>query len=156
MTDEVPRKKPLNIQDQVATDERGRRRFHGAFTGGFSAGYFNTVGTRDGWQPQEFKSSRSIKAEARNQRPQDFMDEEDTGEFGIAPSAVRMTDSFNDETRKHLKRIRSRQINDQPIPGTPVLQDLLVPARFAILQNYILFVYFLFVLFTCAVLVFFN
>jgi G patch domain-containing protein 1 len=26
------------------TDEQGRRRFHGAFTGGFSAGYFNTVG----------------------------------------------------------------------------------------------------------------
>ena len=24
-------------------DSEGRRRFHGAFTGGFSAGYFNTV-----------------------------------------------------------------------------------------------------------------
>ena len=29
-------------REQV-TDEQGRRRFHGAFTGGFSAGYFNTV-----------------------------------------------------------------------------------------------------------------
>ena len=27
------------------TDEQGRRRFHGAFTGGFSAGYYNTVGS---------------------------------------------------------------------------------------------------------------
>ena len=26
-------------------DAQGRRRFHGAFTGGFSAGYFNTVGS---------------------------------------------------------------------------------------------------------------
>lgn len=41
-------KKPTGIQDQVATDERGRRRFHGAFTGGFSAGYFNTVGSKHG------------------------------------------------------------------------------------------------------------
>lgn len=29
-------------------DEKGRQRFHGAFTGGFSAGYFNTVGTKEG------------------------------------------------------------------------------------------------------------
>ena len=29
-------------------DKQGRRRFHGAFTGGFSAGYYNTVGTEEG------------------------------------------------------------------------------------------------------------
>lgn len=29
-------------------DEQGRRRFHGAFTGGFSAGYFNSVGSKEG------------------------------------------------------------------------------------------------------------
>ena len=33
--------------DQVR-DEQGRRRLHGAFTGGFSAGYFNTVGSKEG------------------------------------------------------------------------------------------------------------
>lgn len=33
---------------QEARDEKGRRRFHGAFTGGFSAGYFNTVGSKEG------------------------------------------------------------------------------------------------------------
>lgn len=42
-------KKPKSIQDEIVTDERGRRRFHGAFTGGFSAGYFNTVGTKHGF-----------------------------------------------------------------------------------------------------------
>ena len=29
-------------------DEQGRRRLHGAFTGGFSAGYYNTVGSKEG------------------------------------------------------------------------------------------------------------
>ena len=29
-------------------DDKGRRRLHGAFTGGFSAGYFNTVGSKEG------------------------------------------------------------------------------------------------------------
>jgi hypothetical protein len=33
---------------QEARDEKGRRRFHGAFTGGFSAGYYNTVGSKEG------------------------------------------------------------------------------------------------------------
>ena len=29
-------------------DEEGRRRFHGAFTGGFSAGFYNTAGSQEG------------------------------------------------------------------------------------------------------------
>lgn len=33
-------------------DEKGRRRLHGAFTGGFSAGYFNTVGSKEGTSPE--------------------------------------------------------------------------------------------------------
>jgi G patch domain-containing protein 1 len=45
--------------DEV-TDEQGRRRFHGAFTGGFSAGYFNTAGSAEGWKPSTFTSSRSF------------------------------------------------------------------------------------------------
>ena len=61
---------------QVVTDGEGRRRFHGAFTGGFSAGYFNTVGSREGWTPQTFSSSRDSRATPR-QTAEDFMDEED-------------------------------------------------------------------------------
>lgn len=38
----------VQVQDQIVTDQQGRRRFHGAFTGGFSAGYFNTVGSKEG------------------------------------------------------------------------------------------------------------
>lgn len=58
-------------------DEKGRRRLHGAFTGGFSAGYFNTVGSKEGWAPSTFVSSRNDRAKARAARPEDFMDEED-------------------------------------------------------------------------------
>ncbi|KAK9376992.1 uncharacterized protein V1513DRAFT_436975 [Lipomyces chichibuensis] len=65
---------------QEARDERGRKRFHGAFTGGFSAGYFNTVGSKDGWTPSTFKSSRTERAEKKALRPEDFMDEEDFAE----------------------------------------------------------------------------
>jgi len=97
------RKKPLAIEEQIVTDENGRRRFHGAFTGGFSAGFFNTVGSRDGWTPQHFKSSRSkggsnvegeAKPERRQQTANDFMDDEDRGHFGIAPQKIQTVDKF--------------------------------------------------------------
>ncbi|GME23087.1 hypothetical protein GTA08_BOTSDO05497 [Neofusicoccum parvum] len=65
---------------QEATDERGRKRFHGAFTGGYSAGYFNTVGSKEGWTPSTFVSSRANRRKDQKnaqQRPEDFMDDED-------------------------------------------------------------------------------
>lgn len=57
-------------------DKQGRRRFHGAFTGGFSAGFFNSVGSLEGWTPTSFKSSRREKNITAGQRPEDFMDDE--------------------------------------------------------------------------------
>ena len=42
---EAIRKRPISVEEQIVTDENGKRRFHGAFTGGFSAGFFNTVDT---------------------------------------------------------------------------------------------------------------
>lgn len=66
----------LIIPLKKATDENGRRRFHGAFTGGFSAGYFNTVGSKEGFQPKSFKSSRKDRSSV-NQSAEDFMDAED-------------------------------------------------------------------------------
>ncbi|TGZ49885.1 G patch domain-containing protein 1 homolog [Temnothorax longispinosus] len=123
----IPRKKPVTIEDQFAYDAQGRRRFHGAFTGGFSAGYFNTVGTRDGWRPQQFKSSRSSKADNVLQRPEDFMDEEDTGLFGIAPKGIRATSDYADHGQRGKKRERISQ--EGPIPGTPILKELLKPVK---------------------------
>ncbi|UNI18156.1 hypothetical protein JDV02_004443 [Purpureocillium takamizusanense] len=71
----------LPLWKQEVRDERGRKRLHGAFTGGWSAGYFNTVGSKEGWTPSTFVSSRSSRNRdgpaSKQQRAEDFMDEED-------------------------------------------------------------------------------
>ncbi|SPO21840.1 uncharacterized protein UTRI_01333_B [Ustilago trichophora] len=75
------------IWQQEARDSQGRRRFHGAFTGGFSAGYYNTVGSQEGWTPGSFRSSRSNRRdgkEAVGGRVEDFMDEEDLADWKAA------------------------------------------------------------------------
>ncbi|KAK5966378.1 hypothetical protein GCK32_009655, partial [Trichostrongylus colubriformis] len=92
--DEKLSRKPTRIEDEIVTDENGRRRFHGAFTGGFSAGYYNTVGTKEGWTPQEFRSSRDQRAVKFQQRAEDLMDEEDLGEFGIGARRIRTAEDF--------------------------------------------------------------
>ncbi|PLB34638.1 putative G-patch domain protein [Aspergillus candidus] len=70
------------VWQQEVTDDRGRKRLHGAFTGGYSAGYFNTVGSKEGWTPATFVSSRQNRAKDRPQaqRVEDYMDEEDLRE----------------------------------------------------------------------------
>jgi hypothetical protein len=65
------------VWNQKVTDEKGRQRFHGAFTGGFSAGYFNTVGSKEGWTPTSYTSSRSQRAERVIRTVDDFRDDED-------------------------------------------------------------------------------
>lgn len=66
------------VWKQEVRNERGGKRLHGAFTGGFSAGYYNTVGSKEGWQPSQFKSSKKFKSEAPDMSTPDFfMDEED-------------------------------------------------------------------------------
>lgn len=133
-SDEVPAKKPLAIEDQIVKDENGKRRFHGAFTGGFSAGFWNTVGSLEGWTPQNFKSSRGEKASKVQQRPEDFMDNEDLGEFGIAPQGIRTRDEFSKESEQEQRTgQRKRKLMQPevagPIPGVPVLEQLLRPVR---------------------------
>lgn len=90
-------------QQQTARDEQGRRRFHGAFTGGFSAGYYNTVDSVQGFRPKSFVSHRRDRNQSEDGRggtkfshkPEDYMDEEDRSEFGIAPRRVRMVGSYH-------------------------------------------------------------
>jgi G patch domain-containing protein 1 len=77
-------------KQQIATDDEGRRRFHGAFTGGFQAGYFNTCGSKEGFHPKRFKSSREVGKmgdvgrerddHRRRQSIEDFMDEDEREE----------------------------------------------------------------------------
>lgn len=132
-TDEIPSKKPITIADQIAVDSNGRRRFHGAFTGGFSAGFWNTVGSKEGWVPQAFKSSRSEKAMHALQKPNDFMDEEDVGEFGIAPQRIQTRDDFtpneSDEQTSNRNKRKLPSNSSGPIPGVPVLHLVLESCR---------------------------
>ena len=107
-------------------DEQGRRRFHGAFTGGFSAGYFNTVGSAEGWTPAPATSSRqrlAAKAEAarrghedpHQQHPEDFFDAEDDV---LSGQALRMTGLYNhrSSSRNGGKTFLGRRNLDTPGP----------------------------------------
>merc|ERR1712142_1129176 len=83
--------KKVPIHEQAVNDERGRpQRFHGAFEGGFSAGYFNTVDTKEGWAPLSFTSSKT-KRQTVEQHVADFMDDADFSEHGIAPRKINTT-----------------------------------------------------------------
>ncbi|MBN3316574.1 GPTC1 protein, partial [Atractosteus spatula] len=127
-------RKPVPIQEQTVKDERGRyKRFHGAFTGGFSAGYFNTVGSKEGWTPSTFVSSRQQKADRQLLRPEDFMDEEDLSEHGIASREITTTDDFSSSKKDEI-RDKARAVASMagPIPGDTLLEDLITPARTSI------------------------
>ncbi|XP_006985070.1 G patch domain-containing protein 1 isoform X1 [Peromyscus maniculatus bairdii] len=127
-------KKPIPLQDQTVRDEKGRyKRFHGAFSGGFSAGYFNTVGSKEGWTPSTFVSSRQNRADKSVLGPEDFMDEEDLSEFGIAPKAIVTTDDFASKTKDRIRE-KARQLAAAaaPIPGATLLDDLITSAKMSI------------------------
>nr|XP_014348561.1 PREDICTED: G patch domain-containing protein 1 isoform X1 [Latimeria chalumnae] len=129
-----PVKKPVPIQDQTVKDEKGRYKcFHGAFSGGFSAGYFNTVGSKEGWTPSTFVSSRQQRAEKQVHRAEDFMDDEDFGEHGIAPKEIMATGDFASKAKDKIKeKARALAAVTAPIPGATILEDLIAPARVSI------------------------
>ncbi|NWH61299.1 GPTC1 protein, partial [Geococcyx californianus] len=127
-------KKPVPLQEQTVKDAKGRyQRFHGAFTGGFSAGYFNTVGTKEGWTPSAFVSSRQKRADRTVLGPEDFMDEEDLSEFGIAPKGITTTDDFASKAKDKIKE-KARQIAGvaAAIPGTSAFDDLIGPSKITV------------------------
>lgn len=77
---------------QKVVDSRGNARFHGAFTGGFSAGYHNTVGSKEGFQPAAFVSTRAARHnDERRQDVRAFMDAEDLADLDD-PSRQRTAD----------------------------------------------------------------
>lgn len=87
--------KPKNDEELFVKDEQGRRRFHGAFTGGFSAGYYNTVGSAEGWVPSQFTSSREQGQWSRElvkNKPEDYMDEEDQNVLRFSSNRVPVTE----------------------------------------------------------------
>ncbi|KAL6909762.1 hypothetical protein ACP4OV_001421 [Aristida adscensionis] len=115
---------------QEVRDEEGRRRFHGAFTGGFSAGYYNTVGTKEGWAPQTFTSSRKNRAEVKKQSIYSFLDEEDIkGDMGgNALETSHQYDTFGFTAAEYARKQASKEQKERPsaIPG-PIPDELVVP-----------------------------
>ncbi|VDK32313.1 unnamed protein product [Taenia asiatica] len=145
-----PKPRPQAYEQRVL-NERGRpMRFHGAFTGGFSAGYFNTVGSKEGkhfvfrisifisnfcalkgFRPQSFTSSRRNRSQNAGQqvlsKPEDFMDEEDLGEFGIAPRHYRTRREFDDH---HIFDTLSESLGGKSVipDASDILKRMLIPS----------------------------
>ena len=114
--------------DLTVRDERGRRRFHGAFTGGFSAGYFNSVGTKEGWAPSQFVSKKSERIKGFKRKPEDFMDDEDFGDHGIAPRQVRTNEQFG--ATESFAGLRAS--NDDNASVSDVLKEMIRPCQLTI------------------------
>ncbi|KAL6006939.1 hypothetical protein ACLOJK_032435 [Asimina triloba] len=114
---------------QEVTDEEGRRRFHGAFTGGFSAGYYNSVGSKEGWTPQSFKSSRKNRAEVKAQSLYSFLDEDEKAEFEGHLGTSMQFDTFGFTAAELARSQAEKEQNERPsaIPG-PIPDELVVPA----------------------------
>ena len=94
-----------NTQSRRQRSKQREYRFHGAFTGGFSAGYFNTVGTKEGWTP-----SRNMK---RQQQLEDFMDDEDHASWG-GPT-----------TLNNISKMKGMVVPDQNVPSNNLLPSQL-------------------------------
>ena len=72
--------KALPVHKQEATDAEGMATLPRRLHRDFSAGYFNTVGSKEGWTPQQFTSSRANRAKV-TQTAEDFMDDDEREEM---------------------------------------------------------------------------
>ncbi|ETM34388.1 hypothetical protein L914_18514 [Phytophthora nicotianae] len=116
-----------SIRNQEVTDAQGRRRFHGAFTGGFSAGYYNSVGSEEGWTPKTFSSSRSSRSSRVEQRPEDFMDEEDDPLLGKRLETTERYDTLQTGAKRQLQQQPDR--TEASIPGFSLPEDWVLPVN---------------------------
>lgn len=96
---------PKRFSKDNVYDENGKRRFHGAFTGGFAAGYFNTVGTEEGWTPTSFISTRDQRVEFKQMTKEDFMDKDDNPLVG---RSLETQNIFSDSKAFSTRQIRSK------------------------------------------------
>ncbi|OWM90328.1 G patch domain-containing protein TGH isoform X2 [Punica granatum] len=122
---------------QEVRDEEGRRRFHGAFTGGFSAGYYNTAGSKEGWTPQSFTSSRKNRAEVKQQNILNFLDEDEKAELeGRSLAASSQFDTFGFTAAELARKQAEKEQQSRPsaIPG-PVPDEIVLPATDSVGMN---------------------
>ncbi|RLN67006.1 hypothetical protein BBP00_00001891 [Phytophthora kernoviae] len=114
----------------LVTDAQGRRRFHGAFTGGFSAGYFNSVGTKEGWTPKTFSSSRENRSSRFEQRAEDFMDEDDDPLLGKRLETTERYDTLQTGAKRRLQQAASTgAAGGATIPGFALPDDWVLPVN---------------------------
>eukprot|EP00268_Persea_americana_P032945 TRINITY_DN3259_c0_g1_i4.p1 TRINITY_DN3259_c0_g1~~TRINITY_DN3259_c0_g1_i4.p1 ORF type:complete len:388 (+),score=104.22 TRINITY_DN3259_c0_g1_i4:187-1350(+) len=113
---------------QEVTDAEGRRRFHGAFTGGFSAGYYNTVGSKEGWAPQTFTSSRKNRAEVKEQSVYSFLDDDEKAEMEGILGTSSQFDTFGFTAAELARKQAEKEQSKRPsaIPG-PVPDEIVLP-----------------------------
>ncbi|KIK15754.1 hypothetical protein PISMIDRAFT_66582, partial [Pisolithus microcarpus 441] len=97
---------------------------------GFSAGYFNTVGSKEGWTPATFSSSRTDRAKARVARPEDFMDEEDLAELHADQNLVSERDEIDIAGGTLAERGRRDRLEEteKEFPVTLALEEAVVPS----------------------------
>ncbi|EGG18338.1 putative G-patch-containing protein [Cavenderia fasciculata] len=126
--------KYLPVWKQEVTDERGRKRFHGAFTGGYSAGYFNTVGSKEGWTPTAFKSSKDDRSSFKQYSTSDFMDEEDQRELASKELKTKSefdlfggTASFMDTSSDSNNNNNNQNDNTSKLLFEGVFKDIVKP-----------------------------
>lgn len=125
-------------------------RLHGAFNGGFSSGYFNTVGSKNGWKPSDaeeidaeeeeeeeqkggflgdnsasikfFPSSSKKRKKYSVQKLEDFMDEEDANDWG-GPMKVKEAYQRTSHDEKMTKK--NQNANNVAISDSASLRKLL-------------------------------
>ncbi|KAK3040886.1 hypothetical protein RJ639_027881 [Escallonia herrerae] len=115
---------------QEVRDEEGRRRFHGAFSGGYSAGYYNTVGSKEGWAPQTFTSSRKNRAEIIQQSIFNFLDDDERSELEADSLGTSMQfDTFGFTAAEIARKQAENEQQQRPsaIPG-PIPDEVVLPA----------------------------
>ncbi|CAL5198514.1 unnamed protein product [Lathyrus oleraceus] len=115
---------------QEVRDDEGRRRFHGAFTGGFSAGYYNSVGSKEGWAPQTFVSSRKSRAEFKEQSILNFLDDDEKADLeGQLLGTSSQFDTFGSTAAEVARKQAEKEQKQRPsiIPG-PAPDELVIPA----------------------------
>ncbi|CAI5730908.1 unnamed protein product [Peronospora destructor] len=129
--------KRVGVRNQEVTDAQGRRRFHGAFTGGFSAGYYNSVGSERGWTPKTFSSSRKNRSSRVEQRPEDFMDEEDDPLLGKRLETSECYDTVQTDSKRRLKQQQQQPESSQAaaIPVFTLPDDWILPVHDSIGVN---------------------
>jgi hypothetical protein len=113
----------------VVLNSRGEAQLHGAFHGGFSAGYYNTVGSAEGWTPSSFSSSRSARAPVAQRAVADYLDEDDDQMAGVGVAARAEYDTLGLRAAAavvgHAERATASAAA-QPLPGT-LLAELVRP-----------------------------